>query len=1039
MLLNDEIPRFRKHSLNFNPININPMKRIYQFLTSMPFMGFLLLVFAISMAVATFTEASYGTEAAKSIIYNTHWFELVLVLLGFNLMVNFLKYKMYSARKIVVGLFHISFIIIVVGAGITRYISFEGVMHIREGKSSNTIISTDTYLTIETPDQVERTKVLFSELRAGNYSESIEVEGQKVKIKSVGFVKNAVRTPVESAAGEPMVDFVVSAGQGMQPFTFKKGETINLGPLVVGYSPEANIRFEDEDDQLYIVTDRNLEIRSMTGDEPIPMEAGSRQPVLPMHLYAFDNYLMLVKQFYPHALVRVNHSTQGDTGEDAVILEVSDGERVANVNVFGRSGQTGQPTTYMLGNTAVKFSYGSEMIKLPFSLFLKDFQLDRYIGSDSPSSFASEIKLSDDERGVREDYRIFMNNTLKYRGYRFYQSSYDQDELGTVLSVNKDFWGTFVTYAGYLLMAIGMILALFARNSYFRFLIRHLKELNKAGAAGIMLLFMALTTPAQANDALLNGIPPLHQDLVSDFSELWVHGSDGRIEPMSTLNNEILRKLTRKSSFEGKSADEVVLSMNLFPEFWRTVPMIKMEKAVADKLGTTEKWASVLDFFDEQGQYRILEDVQTAYNKMPAMRDQRDKDYLTVDERVNICFMVFNSEFFTFFPPVNQKDAWYAVGSNPSGYPKGDSLFVANSFKLLRESLNPGGEIQPRQIIATVANFQQKFGADILPSEQRKNMELLYNQFQPFKKIFPWYLLLGLGLLVVLFINIFRHKMVSKPVKYGFSGLIILAFLIHTVGLAVRWYISGHAPWSNGYESMIYVAWAAMLAGIVFGRKYPMVLGTAAFLTGITLFVAHLNWMNPEITHLVPVLKSYWLLIHVAVITASYGFIGLSSFLGILVLILYAFMHDKNRKNVDYFTDQLSTISELSATLGLYMLTIGTFLGGVWANESWGRYWGWDPKETWALITVIVFAFIVHMRFIPGLRGRFNFNVATVIGFTSVLMTYFGVNYFLSGMHSYGKGSVEGVHWAVYASLIAVVALIFVAYNKYRKYGQAEQ
>jgi ABC-type transport system involved in cytochrome c biogenesis permease subunit len=174
--------------------------------------------------------------------------------------------------------------------------------------------------------------------------------------------------------------------------------------------------------------------------------------------------------------------------------------------------------------------------------------------------------------------------------------------------------------------------------------------------------------------------------------------------------------------------------------------------------------------------------------------------------------------------------------------------------------------------------------------------------------------------------------------------------------------------------------------------------------------------MNPEITHLVPVLKSYWLLIHVAVITASYGFIGLSSFLGLLVLLLYAFMQEKNRENVDHFTDQLSTISELSATLGLYMLTIGTFLGGVWANESWGRYWGWDP----------------------GLRGRFSFNVATVIGFSSVLMTYFGVNYFLSGMHSYGKGSVDGVHWTVYGAMVAVVVLIFVAYIKYRKYGQSE-
>lgn len=997
-------------------------------------MGIMLLVFGLSMAIATFVEAYYGTDAAKSIIYNTHWFELVLVLLGFGLMVNFLRYRMYQSRKLVVGLFHISFIIIVIGAAITRYISFEGVMHIREGESTNTIVSTDSYIQIETPGETYKTKVLFSELRSGGYSKTIEVGGHDIHFKSVGFVKNAVKEPVESESGEPLVDFVISAGQGMQSFTFKPGETTNLGDVVVGFGPEANIRFEQEGDDLYVVTDRDLEIRSMTGETPMPMAAGSRQVVLPMHLYAFGNYLMLVKQFYTKAVVRVSRDSQGQSNEDAVILEVSDGQRVVNLNLFGRAGQVGDPLTYAIGDVPVKISYGSELIELPFALYLKDFQLDRYIGSDSPSSFASEIQLVDHEQNVQQDYRIFMNNTLKYRGYRFYQSSYDQDEHGTVLSVNKDFWGTAITYIGYLLMALGMIIALFVKHSYFRYLVRHLKELNKVGVAGMVVLFSLFANPANADEAALNGIPRLAPELVSDFSELWVHGRDGRIEPMSTLNSELVRKLARQSGFEGRSADEVVLSMNLYPEFWRSVPLIKIEKAVADKLGITAKYATALDFFDEQGQYRILAEVQDAYKKAPAIRSQLEKDFLNVDERVNICFMIFNGEFFTFFPPVNQKDAWYAAGSTPTGYPKGDSLFVVNSFKLLRESLSPGAEIQPRQIIATVAAFQQKFGPDILPTEQKKATEIWYNQVQPFKRVFPWYLLLGLGLLVVLFVNIFRQKSASKAVRYSLGGLILVTFLVHTAGLAVRWYISGHAPWSNGYESMVYVAWASMLAGFIFGRKYPMVLGTASFLAGIILFVAHLNWMNPEITNLVPVLKSYWLLIHVAVITASYGFIGLSSFLGLLVLVLYASMNETNQKSSLHFTDQMATISEMAATLGLYMLAIGTFLGGVWANESWGRYWGWDPKETWALITVVVFAFVVHMRFIPGLRGRFNFAVATVLGFSSVLMTYFGVNYFLSGMHSYGKGSVDGVHWSVYVAVAAVAVLVYLAGLKHKKF-----
>ncbi|MCW0483445.1 c-type cytochrome biogenesis protein CcsB [Gaoshiqia sediminis] len=1011
------------------------MKKLYHFLVSMPFMGFLLLVMAFSMAIATFVESSWGTDAAKAIIYNAHWFELVFILLGISLVVNFIRYKQYTFKKLTIGIFHLSFILIVLGAAITRYISFEGMMHIREGQRSNSIVSTDSYFTIEVGDEQIREKVLFSELSYGQISESLEIEGQKVKVKSVGFVKNAVRTPVEHPAGSPLVDFVISAGQGMQSFSFQEGEQIDLGEAVVGFNPAADIRFVQEGDQLYLETDRELEIRSMAGGEPEPVAAGSRIEVQPMQLYAFDNYMLLVKKFYPTALIRVTRDPSGNSGEDAVVLEISDGQRKNIVNVFGRSGQEGEPVTYSIGNTPVKLTFGSEPIYLPFELHLKDFQLDRYIGSESPSSFASEIKLTDPERGVDRDVRIFMNNTLKYRGYRFYQSSYDQDELGTVLSVNKDFWGTLVTYLGYFLMTLGMILSLINKNSYFQHLVRHLKELNKLKVAAVLAGLLLFSGQAGATDADLAGIPALEKELVSDFSELWVHGRDGRIEPMSTLSNELLRKVARKSTFQGKPADEVVLSMNLYPELWRTVPLIKVEKGVANLLGIQGKYAAAVDFFDANGQYRMLEPVQKAYGKMPAMRDQLDKELIYVDERVNICFMIFNGDFFTFFPPVDPSGAWYAAGSKPAGYPQADSLFVNRSFQLLKESFAPESDVAPRQIFATIAGFQDKFGAAILPSAQKKAAEMAYNNFQPFKRVFPWYLLVGFVLLVILFFNIFRLKPVSRPVKLIFSGIILLIFLVHTAGLVLRWYISGHAPWSNGYESMVYVAWAAMLSGFIFGRKYPLVLGTAAFLSGITLFVAHLNWMNPEITNLVPVLKSYWLIIHVAVITASYGFIGLSAFLGLLVLILYALMKKQNQKNVAHFVDQLTTISELSATLGLYMLTIGTFLGGIWANESWGRYWGWDPKETWALITVLVYAFVVHMRFIPSLRGHFNFNLATVLGFTSVLMTYFGVNYFLSGMHSYGKGSVDGLHWSVYVSAIAVIGLIFLSYSKYKKFA----
>lgn len=1015
------------------------MKRIYQFLVSTSFMGFLLLVMAFSMAIATFVESSYGTPAAKALVYNTHWFELVFLLLGISLIHNFIKYRQYTLKKLTVGIFHLSFIVIVIGAGITRYISFEGMMHIREGESADHIVSSDSYFTVEANGQEATERVLFSELSPKEFNQNMEIEGQSVRIKSVGFVKDAVRTPVESQSGNPIVDFVISAGQGMESFTFGKGQLVDLGPATVGFEGQADVRFEQEGSQLFIMADRDMEIRSMSGGEPELVPAGTRSEVKLMHLYAFDGYLVLVKKFFEKASMRVSKGSPESSNEDAVVVEISDGERQAVVNVFGRAGQIGDPVTYMVGNTPVKLTYGSKPVNLPFSLKLHDFQLERYIGSESPSSFASEIQLLDPERDVKRDVRIFMNNTLQYRGYRFYQSSYDQDEKGTILSVNKDFWGTMVTYLGYLLLTVGMILSLFNKNAYFQFLVRHLKMSGKAKMAVVLLGLLLAGNQSMAQSSGTAGIPRLDEQLVEDFSHLWVHGRDGRIEPMSTLSSEILRKLARKSTLNGMSSDEVVLSMHLYPELWRSVQFIKIDKEIAASIGLQDKYARVIDLFDLDGNYRITEQVRAAFAKAPALRSKLNKEYIFLDERINISFMVFKGDLLTFFPPANQTDAWWAVGSNPTGYPAADSLFVNRSFNLLADGVKSDSDIQPRQIMATVAAFQEKFGAEILPSEQKKSAEMLYNKYQPFKRVFPWYLLTGFVLLSILFVNIFRQKPMHKITRYSFSGLIFLGFLVHTVGLIVRWYISGRAPWSNGYESMIYVAWAAMLAGVIFGRKYPMVLGTAAILSGITLFVAHLNWMNPEITPLVPVLKSYWLMIHVSIITASYGFLGLSAFLGILVLMLYAIMKKSNQKNVDYFIDQLTTISELSATIGLYMLTIGTFLGGVWANESWGRYWGWDPKETWALITAVIYAFIVHMRLIPSLRGRYNYNLATVIAFSSVLMTYFGVNYFLSGLHSYGKGSADGIHWAVYASIGVIAVLAIWSYINYKKYEEVAE
>lgn len=1005
------------------------MKKILNFLFSFPWMGFLLLVLAFSMAIATFVEASYGTETAQALIYKSLWFSAILLLLAINLGVNFIRFRMYTRQRISVGLFHISFIVILIGAGITRYISFEGMMHIREGESSDFILSSEDYLTIKSGNQTVSNTVLFSELSNKSFDEKMVVDGRSIRIKSVGFIKNAVKTVTPSQNGREMIDFVVSAGQGRENFIFTKSDRVNLGSLLIGYdAPNANIQFFSKGNNLYLISDRNFEIRSMTGGDAIPVKANDTLAVETMHLYAIDNYMLLVKNFYQSGSVQVAKDESGMAQEDAVILEVNDGSAKKIVNVMGRHGQQGGSTTELIGNSVFEFTYGSEPIYLPFSLQLTDFQMEKYPGSDSPSSFASELILKDPERNVTRNERVFMNNTLFYRGYKFFQSSYDQDELGTVLSVNADALGTTVTYIGYLLLALGFVLALISKNSYFHSLIVRLKKYSSTTVVVALFLILASTQQTRANTTDLDAVPRIEKSVLQDFSELWIQGSDGRIEPVSTLASEILRKVSRQSEFSGRSPEEVMLGLHLYPDLWKSVPFIKIaDKQLMSILGVTESRIPLTAFFDEKGSYKLLEQVKAAYAKAPALRNMLEKEIINADERVNICFMVINGDMFTLFPGVTKADKWIFAGSQPAGLSKSDSLFINRGFELLKESMNGKGDLNGRQIMAAITTYQNKFASSYLPSATHKKVEIFYNQFNPFKRTFPLYLAVGFVLLVVLFVNIFRQKPMGPKLSLAFTLLIAFGFLIHTSGLILRWYIAGHAPWSNGYESMIYVAWASMLAGIIFGRKYPFVLATGAMLSGIILFVAHLNWMSPEITHLVPVLNSYWLMIHVAVITASYGFIGLSAFIGLLVLILYCISSPENSKTVKKFVLQLTAISELSVTVGLYMLTIGTFLGGVWANESWGRYWGWDSKETWALITVVVYSFVAHMRLIPSLKGIYNYTIASVLGFSSVLMTYFGVNYYLTGLHSYGRGSVDGVHWSVFVILGIIAALMIIS------------
>ncbi len=1030
------------------------MKKLLQIFFSMQTMGYLTIIFAASLAVATFVENDFGTAGAKALVYNATWFNILLILLAINLIANVIRYKMWKLNKLTMAVFHLSFIVVLIGAGITRFISYEGSMHIREGATSSIIMSDKTYVDVKIVHGNKETSssqsVLMSAFSVGDFNNTLNVDGTKYHFKSVQFIPNATENLVQvTEGGTPYLDLVTSYGvSGRKSNIIKYGDIINVGPYTINFSDNylANaVNIKLNNGFMQVNPNSTITSMAMSGGLNDSLIAGEWSNFSQGFLYKLDDLSLVVKNYYPSAKQQlVSYRGSDRNYEDAIVIEAESGAETVEVAVRGGKGYQSQPTTFRLNGNDVYITYGSKIIQLPFALKLIDFQLDRYPGSMSPSSYASEVVLIDQEQGIQEQKRIFMN-VLNHRGYRFFQSSYDRDELGTILSVNHDFWGTTITYIGYLLMAIGMMLSLVNNKSRFAELGKVIRK-NTASRKGVTaiitlaMIFGGSQLMAQHDHGFdEDNVPHVNKEQAAKFSKLLIQ-QQGRLAPFNTMSSEYLRKITGgKSSIFGLNSDEVILSMMVYPAQWQQAPMIKVKHdKVKELLGISGKRAAYLDFIDtNKGTYKLSQEVNAAYAKKPAERGTYEKELISVDERLNVAYMVFTQSFLKLLPnPTDSHKPWFGPSDKVKGLQPADSNFVAGVIPEYLNSLAEGNLILASQLVKGIDDYQHRYAADIIPSDTKRSLEISYNKMDIFNRLGNIYGLLGLIMIIFAFVELFKPSKWIKVVLKVFFAIVIVGFLLQTAGLAMRWYISGHAPWSDGYESMIYIAWVVMLAGIMFARKSNMTIAATTILASIILMVAHLSWMNPEITNLVPVLKSYWLTIHVSIITASYGFLALSMLLGFINMILMIFRRTNNFKSVTGNIDELSAISERSMTAGLYMLTVGTFLGGVWANESWGRYWGLDPKETWALISILVYSFISHMRLIPGLKGRFSYNFASVIGFFSIIMTYFGVNYYLSGLHSYAAGDPVPVPNFVYYSVaIIIIISIFalISENKFSK------
>lgn len=901
------------------------IRKILSFFYSTKLMAVLFIAFAAAMACGTFIESNYDTDTAHIWVYNTWWFEAMIVFFVVNFIGNIQRYGLLKKENWAVFILHFSWVFIIVGAGITRYFGDEGTISLREGETANAYLSSRTYITV---------------LVDGNY------QGKPLRKRN-----------------QKEVLFSTYTSNHYQWHSDFKGK-----PFQVDYQSFA----------------------------------------------------------------------QQAEGMSIVVFTITSGNERQQVTVMGHKGLQHPPTTVSLNGLDFHISYGAREVLLPFSIKLSDFIADKYPGTEnSYASFKSKVLI--DSREDSFNYDIYMNHILNYKGYRLFQSSFHPDEQGTILSVNDDFWGTLITYIGYSLLFIGLLLFMFVGKSRFRKLSQQLKSLQKERLAGALFLFFITTSLLTAQS-----YPVVDKTHAAKFGALLIQ-DDGRIKPINTFSSELLRKLSKHNTYQELNADQVLLSMLLSPQLWYESELVYVKKAndsLHRFLGVKEgsKWVKPSDFFDAQGHYKLAPLLNDIYSTNTP--NQFQKDFKEVDQRIGLLNRALQGDIFKVFPvPNDTNHKWIShldylrdtLQITDPLYKK----FVKNALPayliLLQQATKTGDYSKADKVLDNIKLQQELYSASILPSPYKVTTELWYNHINIFEWLFQAYLYLGIALFIVQLWHIFTPKRVFRILTQLTISLLWCCFALHTTGLILRWYISGHAPFTDAYESMIYVGWSAIGAGLFFSRRSPLSVAATAFVTAMILMIAHWNWMDPAIGTLQPVLNSYWLMLHVAVIVASYGPFALGMLLGAINLLLMIFTTKNNALTLKKIQQELTIVNELSLTIGLVMLTIGNFIGGMWANESWGRYWGWDPKETWALISIMIYAFVIHLRLVPKMRSLWAFNFMSVVAFGSILMTYFGVNFYLTGMHSYATGDKIITPAFVYYAIGVVLLLGILSFVKNKK------
>lgn len=635
--------------------------------------------------------------------------------------------------------------------------------------------------------------------------------------------------------------------------------------------------------------------------------------------------------------------------------------------------------------------------QLPFSITLNQFEIIYYKGTLAPMDFISHISVADKDCHRQIQGKVSMNHIFSYQHYRFYQSGYSEDNEGSVFSVSHDPYGIGITYAGYTLLLLSTVFFFFSPQSRFRQLLK--SPLLHRSLTVILLLF---AFSLNSNFLKANSTSPkvLPREVAEHFGDLYILYNN-RICPLQTFARDFTVKLYGSSSYKGLTPEEVLTGWLFYYDSWKNEPIIRIKSNEARKLLEIEgNYARLKDYISTINEYK-LEKMMNHIRSGEQVTDKRGIE--EADEKFNIINLVCTGAMMKIFPCRNiagKTLEWYSQSDQlPQDMDNDKWVFIRKSMSYVNEMIVMKKYNDACLLLEKIKKYQQKECDGLLPADNKFKAEKIYNQFDYSKSVAMACICIGLICFIYYCHCMASQKRTSRKAIIILNILLWIVFTYLSAAICLRGYVSNHLPLSNGFETMQFMAWCTLLLTFLLQRKFAMLLPFGFLLCGLTLMVSMLGESNPQITQLMPVLQSPLLSIHVVVIMIAYSLLAFILLNGVTAVILH-----QSQKECKEQIERLQIISQIILYPAIFLLAIGIFIGAVWANVSWGRYWGWDPKEVWALITMLVYALALHPRSLPWFHRTMFFHVFCITAFITVLITYFGVNFLLGGMHSYANG-----------------------------------